>query len=183
MSILNVLLLSAGLAVDASCVASANGIAYQLSLYSILKVALFFAVFQAVMPMVGYGIVQGIGFDISRFTPYIALVILGALGVKMILDGVANKEAATDAKVLSIKLILLQSISTSIDALSVGTFLVGLSFVAMIKVVAVIGVTTFLMCILAGVLGTKIGTKLNNKAEIVGGLVLIFLGIKIFLES
>ncbi|ONI45177.1 hypothetical protein AN641_04535 [Candidatus Epulonipiscioides gigas] len=180
MRFLDAFLLSVGLAVDASCVSSADGMAYRPNFYVIIKYSLFFAVFQSIMPMIGYGLIKVTGYNLNHITPYIAFIILGVLGIKMIKDGLSSKVETTEHnKTLTTKLIVIQAISTSIDALSVGTFLTGLSLTIMFNTVFVIAIITFIMCIVAGILGVKVGTKFNNKAEILGGAVLIFLGAKI----
>ncbi|OON97091.1 MAG: hypothetical protein ATN31_08675 [Candidatus Epulonipiscioides saccharophilum] len=185
MTFIDSILLAVGLSMDAACVSSTNGLAYRPSLYTLLKFSLFFGIFQAIMPLLGYAIIRCLAIDISSFTPYIALIILTILGAKMIKDSFSKDEnnLANAADQLTTKLIIIQAIATSIDALSVGTFLTGIAIIEMLEISIIIGLTTFIICILSGILGTKIGKPFNKQAEILGGIVLIFLGLKIFIGS
>lgn len=181
MGILEILLIGIGLSMDASAVSATNGMCYKkLTLKDILMMAFAFGVFQGVMPLIGYFAGTFFTAQISTVDHWIALVLLCFIGAKMLWDGFHHDSECT-VKPFGIKLLLLQAIATSIDALAVGV-----SFAAVNTniyfAVSVIAITTFIMSIGAVWVGRKIGDKLNSKAEILGGAILIIIGVKIFLE-
>ena len=144
-------------------------------------IALFFGGFQMLMPFIGWAI--GIQFSgyIDSFDHWIALGLLLFLGVKMIIDSFKKDEHEGEEK-LGITTLIVMAIATSIDAFAVG---VTFSFEQMniLASVALIGAITFALCLVGTFCGFKIGSKLSNKAEIIGGVILILIGVKIVLNA
>lgn len=184
---INSILLGFSLAMDAFSVSIANGIA-DPSMQRRMKVRMagVFGLFQWAMPMAGWILVHYLAEKFQMFQkviPYIALLLLGYIGGKMVYEGVAKKESGDEARGLGMGTLLLQGIATSIDALSVGFTISDYQAVKAFVCALIIGVLTFFIC-LAGVrLGRRFGMKLANKATVVGGLILIGIGLEIFIRS
>ncbi len=191
MSFIPVFLLGIGLAIDASCVCTCNGLVYRPNWPTTLRIALPFALFQGIMPLIGYFGIGLLPSAIFAYQPFIALILLCAVGIKMIVDAIQHirhKERCPEnteetPRTLTIKIMFVQALSTSIDALSVGASYASEAFSFMLFAVCLIASITFFMCILAVRVGIQIGTRLNNKAEVFGGFVLILLGIYLFMEG
>ncbi len=190
MTMFEVALLGVGLAVDASCVCTTNGLVYRPNMLKSFEIALPFALFQGVMPLIGY---FGIGLlpdVLFRFNHIIAFILLLFVGAKMFLDGIRTTqfdelchEDTKKTKTLTFKIMLVQGISTSIDALSVGVTLGNESFDFVLVSVIIVALITFFMCFGAVRLGERIGTRLNNKAEIIGGIVLAAIGVRLLITG
>ncbi|OON91614.1 MAG: hypothetical protein ATN34_04080 [Epulopiscium sp. Nele67-Bin002] len=182
MTLLEICAIGIGLAVDASCVCTTNGFIYKPNIKTTIAIVLPFCILQGIMPLIGYFGVKPI--SIFSYNHIIALVLLCGIGFKMLVDGFTHRD---DDKInhstLTFNILIVQAISTSIDALSVGVTLSGQSYLFMFTAVTIIAIITFVMCFIAVQIGIKIGTKLNSKAEIFGGIVLILLGIKLFLDG
>ena len=182
--ILNSILFGVGLAMDAFSVSIANGLHEpDMSLSRGMVIAGTFAIFQTVMPLLGWFCVHSIAEAFQSFQPFIpwiALALLVYIGVKMILEGLHGKEEQSSLKGGAL---FVQGIATSIDALSVGFTIAEYTFVFALAESLIIGAVTFGIC-LAGVrLGGKIGAKLSGKAPIFGGIILILIGLEIFLTG
>ncbi len=184
MTIFGVVLLGIGLAIDACCVCTVSGFIYKPNIRTSLQIALPFAIFQGIMPLIGY---FGIGLlpdELFQYNHIIAFVLLAFVGLKMLIDGIRFQQcAATQEKRsttgITFSVMFMQGVSTSIDALSVGVTLGNESLSFMLRSVCIIALITFIMCFAAVRLGEKIGTKFNCKAEIFGGIILILLGISL----
>lgn len=183
---LNSVLLGAGLAMDAFSVALANGLHEpKMKRGKMMGVAGTFAFFQALMPMIGWVCVHTIvqrfqAFE--KFVPWIALGLLLFIGGKMLLDGLKDGGELEPPKV-GFSGLLVQGVATSIDALSVG-FTIAEYYLPMALVCAgIIAVVTFGLCIVGILLGKKCGTKFSEKANVIGGIILILIGIEIFLTG
>lgn len=183
--------LGVGLAMDACAVSMSNGMNEpQMKTGKALLVAGTFGIFQGVMPMIGWLCVSLIVEQFARFQPwipYIALVLLVIIGVKMIFDGAKNKsDSAAAAKKLTVASLLVQALATSIDALSTGFSLVNIAgtvwWMALISA-GIIAAMTFGISIGGVYLGKRFGMRLGNKAQIVGGCILIAIGIEIFING
>ncbi|MFI3176063.1 MAG: manganese efflux pump [Eubacteriales bacterium] len=191
MTYLDICLIGVGLAVDASCVCTSNGLLYKPSKRESLKLALVFAIFQGVMPCIGYAAVGFLPSCLFAYNHFLALILLSILGVKMIYESFHDKNnevLLSDDKLISAKqlgglALLIQGISTSIDALSIGLTMSSYSLEFVLIAISLIAGITFCMCFVAVRIGIRIGVILNTKAELIGGLVLILLGIKIFLAG
>lgn len=150
-----------------------------------LGVAGVFAGFQILMPLIGWLCVSTVAqyFKVfEKFIPWIALILLGYIGGKMLYEGVKNKSDETEKNAVGVKALLIQGIATSIDALSVGFTIADYRFSEAIVACLLIGAVTFLICFTGLVIGKKVGTKLSGKADILGGVILIFIGIEIFVS-
>lgn len=178
--ILEILLIGIGLSMDAVAVSATNGMCYKLNWKRTLTVGLFFGAFQGIMPLIGYFAGSLFAQQISSFDHWIALLLLAFIGGKMIWDGL-HHDSACPAKPFTMTLLLAQAIATSIDALAVGVSFAAMS-VNIYVAISLIAATTFLLSIVAVRLGIRIGDKLNSKAEIFGGTILVLIGLKIFIE-
>ena len=186
--IINSVLLGVGLAMDAFSVSLANGLNdSQMSKTKMSIIAGVFAVFQAVMPMIGWTCVHTIVQYFSsfeKFIPWIALVLLVYIGGKMLLEGIkGGDEENADAPNLSFGALMIQGIATSIDALSVGFTIADYDILMALICVLIIAGVTFAICIFGLIIGKKVGTKLAGKANILGGIILIGIGIEIFVTG
>ncbi len=187
--ITNSILLGAALAVDAFSVSIANAICEPgMSKSKKFYVALTYALFQIAMPLIGWICVHTISqyFTLfQKFIPYIALVLLCYIGIKMVVE--AKKKGEDGEEVTSITLtfrtLIIQGIATSIDALSVGFAIATYTPLAAVTASIIIGVVTFFICTCGLWLGKKAGEKLKSKATLFGGIVLILIGIEIFIKD
>ncbi len=202
--ILNSLMLGVGLAMDACAVSMTNGFNEpKMKRSKAVLIALTFAFFQALMPIIGWLCVSLIADRFAAFAewiPYIALVLLVIIGGKMLLEGIKHynnsklqkvtekSEAKQEmtARPLTFGLLLAQAVATSIDALSTGFTLSDIAgtiwWQALISV-SIIAVVTFCIAILGVFIGKKFGDYLGSKAEILGGVILICIGIEIFVAG
>lgn len=185
--ILQSILLGVGLAMDAFSVSLANGLNEPcMKTRKMCGIAAVFAVFQALMPMIGWICVHTIVQYFRSFEvliPWIALILLGYIGGKMLLDGIQNKDEEFVCHNLSLSLLLVQGVATSIDALSVGFTIVDYDLISALISVLLIAIVTFIICFTGLAIGKKAGTKLAGKAGILGGSILIFIGLEIFITS
>lgn len=187
---MNSILLGVGLAMDACAVSMANGLNDpNMKVRKVVLVALIFAFFQALMPMIGWICVHTVAQQFDKFTvaiPYIALALLGFIGGKMIYEGVTHKENSSEQqshKNLTAVVLLTQAVATSIDALSVGFTVSSYDVWQALTSVAIIALVTFAICVGGVYVGKKFGTKLGNKAEIFGGIILIGIGLEILITG
>ena len=181
---LNSALLGVGLAMDAFSVSLANGLHDpHMSRRRGAIIAGTFGIFQAAMPMTGWLCVHTIVELFSafeRFVPWIALILLGYIGGKMLMDGIKGEEAEEAAE-LSAGTLFMQGVATSIDALTVGITFAFLQ-VDILLAVSLIGLTTFLLSAVGVKAGAVVGSRGKSWAELAGGLVLVLMGCKILLE-
>lgn len=183
--------LGIGLAMDAFAVSMSNGLKEnKMKLKKILLIAITFGIFQGVMPLIGYLVGYSLIDYIDKFVPWIALALLGFLGIKMIIDGIKEiKEGNKDDEVcpcencLSIKVLLVQAIATSIDALSAGLSFSNYKLIDAVIVVSIVAIITTIICIVGVYIGKKFGTKLSKYASFIGGAILIIIGLEIFLTG
>ena len=186
MDLLSLFLIAVGLSMDAFAVSVCKGLAtpkYKLK-YSMICGA-WFGGFQALMPAVGY--LLGVNFKkyITAIDHWIAFILLGFIGGKMIIEAVRewNEEEiveVTDAPI-DHKNMLVLAVATSIDALAVGITFAFLN-TPIIEAISIIGITTFVLSIIGVIVGNFFGSKYKSKAEFIGGLILVLLGVKILLE-
>ena len=175
------LVLAIGVSMDAFAVSICKGLAMkQIKFKHMLIVGLWFGGFQALMPLIGYFL--GIQFEtyITAYDHWIAFILLALIGGNMIKETLSNEEETADAS-LAVKIMLVLAIATSIDALALGVTFTFLQ-VNIWEAVSFIGVVTFLFSVAGLKIGNVFGTKYKSKAEFVGGVILILLGIKILLE-
>ncbi len=181
MSIIEIILIGIGLSMDAVCVSMSDGMYYKVKLKHALCIGLAFGVFQGVMPLIGYYAGSLFSKQISAYDHWIALILLSIIGGKMIFDAIKGFENGMCIIKLTFKILLIQSIATSIDALAVGVSFAAMN-VNIYLSAGVIALTTFILSVIAVYVGKKIGTKLNQKAGIFGGTILVLIGMKIFIE-
>lgn len=190
MGIAEILLLGLALSMDAFAVTISNSFVYQHeSRARMMLMPVFFGVFQGLMPLLGYFLGTLAADLIERFAGIVTLVILGFIGGNMIFEGVKAIRGAgagegeepsqngSAAKRLTIVTVFLQAIATSIDAFAVGVSLLAAG--ASIAVASpVIALTTFACCVIALLVGKRFGNLLGDRAQVVGGVVLVCIGIK-----
>ena len=181
------ILLGIGLAMDAFSVSLANGLNEPcMKTRKMGGIAMVFAVFQGLMPMIGWICVHTIVQYFKSFEvliPWIALVLLGYIGGKMLLEGIRNKDEEFVCHNLTLAALMLQGVATSIDALSVGFTIADYDLLSALVSVLLIAAVTFVICFAGLAIGKKAGTKLAGKAGILGGAILIFIGLEIFITS
>jgi len=181
MTLFSIFLIASALSLDAAAVAAANGAHHhRMSLAKAIKIAFFFGVFHLLMPLVGWAVGIGFGKIIAKFDHWIAFVLLGVLGIKMVLESQKSVDEKT-IDIHNIKILLLLSVAISIDALVVGAMFALLP-VNIWYFAITIGLVAFIFSLAAIYIGKKFGEKWGKKSEIVGGLVLIAIGVKILVE-
>lgn len=183
----NSALLGVGLAMDAFSVSLANGLNEPgMKKRKMCIIAAVFAVFQAAMPMIGWICVHTVVQYFNAFEkciPWIALILLGYIGGKMLIEGIRNKDADHSKNSVGFKALLVQGVATSIDALSVGFTIADYNWLSALVCAVIIAAVTFVICMAGLFIGRKFGTKLAGKASILGGIILIGIGIEIFVSS
>lgn len=180
-------MLGAGLAMDAFSVSLANGLNEpKMKKGRMCGVAGIFAMFQFAMPMIGWVCVSTVARlfgAFEKFIPWIALILLGYIGGKMLYEGIVNKDSDEEKGATTLKALLVQGVATSIDALSVGFTISDYNAFEALLSCFIIGFVTFFICYAGLFIGKKAGTKLAGKAGILGGAILIFIGLEIFITS
>lgn len=184
---LNSVLLGVGLAMDAFSVSLANGLNEpKMKVPRMCMIAGIFAGFQAAMPMIGWGCVHTVITYFKffeKFIPFIALGLLAFIGGKMLIEGIKNKDEDEEKPKSSFKYLMVMGVATSIDALSVGFTIAEYKIIQALVCAAIIAIVTFFICVAGIVIGKKVGTKMSNKAQILGGVILIGIGIEIFVSG
>lgn len=181
MGLIELFLIAVGLSMDAFAVSVCKGLAMpKCTFKKAAIVGLWFGGFQALMPAIGY--ILGAQFQevIASIDHWIAFVLLALIGGNMIHEALDNDEEEADAS-LDVKTMFLLAVATSIDALAIGITFAFLK-VNIIPAVCFIGIVTFIISFAGVKIGNVFGARYKNKAEIVGGVILILLGLKILLE-
>ena len=185
--VFNSVLLGVGLAMDAFSVAMANGIREsKMSGAKMCGIAGIFSIFQGLMPMIGWICIHTIVQYFQAFQvliPWIALGLLGYIGGKMLYEGIKSQGCPVVPAVLGFGALLVQGIATSIDALSVGFTIATYLFPMALVSALIIAAVTFVICMVGLYIGKKAGSCLSGKAGIVGGAILIYIGLEIFITS
>ena len=186
MSYFEIFMIGVGLSMDAFAVAICKGLAMpKLDKVQTLVIALFFGGFQALMPFIGWMLGKQFEAYITSFDHWVAFVLLAIIGGKMILDvikgGDDEEETAVTESKLDIKELFMLAVATSIDALAVGISFAFLQ-VKIVSAITLIGCTTFCISAIGVFVGHKFGAKYEDKASLVGGVILILIGLKILLE-
>ena len=183
----NSILLGVGLAMDTFSVSLANGLNEpHMRAKKMCIIAGTFGFFQAFMPMAGWFCVHTIVEyfkTFEKFIPWIALFLLLYIGGKMVWEGLYGEEEAEEVVRLEATGLLMQGIATSIDALSVGFTIADYGFVMALVCSLIIAIVTFFICMTGLSLGKRFGTRLSNKADILGGVILIAIGLEIFISN
>lgn len=180
---IEVLLLSVALAMDAFAIAVVNGIKYSnYGKKEMLLSSFFFGLFQAFMPLIGLLLITPFISYIDRFDHWIVFGILFVLGFGMIREGLKKEDINPTNERYSIKLLIWQSIATSIDALSIGVSLPSFDLNPYISCF-LIGFVTTIICVIGHYLGKRLALLLKDKAVILGGIVLIAIGVETLIEG
>ena len=177
---IEVIVLSLALSMDAFAVSIGLGIKNKNNLKLLaIKAGLFFGIFQAIMPLIGYLCGVGLKEYISGYDSLIAFVLLVLIGSKMIYEAF-GENVEDEIAIISNKVLLTLAIATSIDAMAAG-FTLHLFNLSPIISLIIIGLTTFIMSIIGVYIGNQGGEKYESKAEILGGAILILIGVKVLL--
>ncbi|MBW1824278.1 MAG: manganese efflux pump [Deltaproteobacteria bacterium] len=183
MDIVSIVIIAVGLAMDAFAVSITSGITIKrLHINHALKIALFFGLFQAFMPIIGWLAGLSLRDYISAIDHWIAFGLLSFIGCKMIYESITVQSNKKEINPLNVYVLLVLSVATSIDALAVGISFAFLK-VSIVTPVIIIGTVTFLLSYLGVYIGDRIGHFFENKIEIAGGFLLIGMGIKILVEG
>lgn len=186
MTLLEIFLIGIGLSMDAFAVAICKGLAMpnKVDKKGALLIALYFGVFQAVMPTLGWLLGSQFARYVTRLAPWIAFILLAWIGGNMIRESLSKEEKEEEETgSVSHKELLVLAVATSIDALAVGVTFSMLELAVSIAVaVILIGCTTFVISLAGVYVGNVFGAKYKSKAEFVGGAILILIGVKILLE-
>lgn len=194
--IFNSILLGIGLAMDAFSVSIVNGMnESRMSKRKTLLIPGTYAFFQFAMPMIGWFCVHKISeyfTAFQKFIPWIALILLLYIGGSMLLDGLRNRVSQEEAEAeasgksgekLTAATLFLQGIATSIDALSVGFTIADYGPASAFFSSLLIALTTFIICMVGLLFGKKFGEKVADHATVLGGCILIFIGLEIFVRG
>ena len=183
----NSLLLGIGLAMDAFSVSLANGLNEPcMKSGKMCGVAGLFALFQGLMPLIGWICIHTIVQYFTAFEtliPWIALALLTFIGGKMLIEGIQNPASCEEKPPVGLAALVVQGIATSIDALSVGFTIAEYPLAMALVSALLIGAVTFIICLGGIYIGRKAGTRLAGKAGILGGVILIAIGLEIFITS
>jgi putative Mn2+ efflux pump MntP len=182
MGVIEILLLGIGLSMDAFAVSICKGLSMKkINWKKAFILGIYFGIFQALMPVIGYFLGYAFESFVTSIDHWIALILLLLIGGKMIKEAFSKDESDNCNENVDFKIMVILAIATSIDALAVGITFAFLN-VNLILAVTLIGIITFIISLIGVAIGNKFGRKHENKAEILGGAVLIFIGLKILLE-
>lgn len=183
----NSILLGIGLAMDAFSVSLVNGLNEpKMSRIRLCEIAGVFAFFQAFMPMTGWFLVKSIADKFTafqKFIPWIALLLLLYIGINMLREGIKNDGEEKSVAAVSVAELIIQGIATSIDALSVGFTISSYNLLMAFVCSLIIASVTFLICAAGIVIGSHCGTRYSGKSSMIGGVILIFIGLEIFIKG
>lgn len=182
MELLTILLIAISLSFDTFAVSVSSGlILKQIDFYKASRIAIVLAVFQALMPVIGWLLGIGVKEYAEQFDHWIAFTILGLLGLKMIYESFKTNPEERQFNPLDIKVMLGMAIATSIDALIVGFSFALLNFKIVLSV-GIIGSVTYIVAMLGMLFGKNMGARMGQRMEFMGGLMLILIGVKILVE-
>lgn len=183
MGIAELILIGIGLSMDAFAVSVTNGLCCkEIRAGKTVMTGLCFGGFQGLMPLIGYFLGRGFAKYITSLDHIIALILLGFIGGQMIIESFKKDEDEKNEVRLTPKMLLMQGVATSIDALAVGVSFAALPDVNIAFAASAICCITFVFSVVGVGIGKKFGTVLNSKAQLVGGLILVGIGVKIFVE-
>ncbi len=186
MAFTTLLLIGVGLSMDAFAVSVCKGLQMKkINYYYAFIIALFFGGFQALMPLIGWAAGKQFEKYITAFDHWIAFLLLLFIGGKMFIESLKKdkdeNEEMNCSYTLNIKELFVLAVATSIDALAVGITFAFLS-TKIIPSITVIGITTFILSMAGVAIGNRFGLRYKDKAETLGGVILILIGVKILLE-
>ena len=182
MSIIEIALIGVGLAMDAFAVSICKGLAMRRMNYKkAIIIAAFFGVFQALMPALGYVLGTTFANKIAAIDHWIAFILLALIGANMIKEALSSDDDECQDDSLRLGDLIMLSIATSIDALAVGITFAFFN-VSLLLSVSMIGIITFIICVIGVKVGNVFGEKYKSKAELAGGFILIVMGAKILID-
>lgn len=186
MNFFSQIILAYSLSADAFAMAVTNGIcSHKVTKKQTFTTGLIFGALQGLMPLVGFLLCKNFSCIISKYDHYVALFLLLSIGINMIVDTVKEQKqglsSSGDSYAFSMKSLLLQGIATSIDALAAGVSFMALK-VPIIQSSILISVVTFINCSIGVFIGNKFGSLFGHRAKLIGGILIILIGIKIFFE-
>jgi putative Mn2+ efflux pump MntP len=182
MDFLSLLLLSIGLSFDTFAVSISCGLKEKdMNFVGASRIAIIFGIFQALMPVLGWLIGSSVKNYIASFDHWLAFGLLGLIGIKMIVDNLRSRDEERSINFISFKVIVSLAFATTIDA-----FIVGITFaflnINLPLAIVTIGIVTYIFAMVGMIFGQKMGKHFGQRIEIVGGLILIGIGLKILLE-
>ena len=181
MELFEIIAIGIGLAMDAFAVSICKGLSMKkIDWKKAIIIALYFGIFQALMPILGYFLGSTFSSFVQSVDHWIAFILLAIIGGNMIKDSTDDEVEKRNDKV-DVKTMLLLAIATSIDALAVGVTFAFFE-VNLLLSISIIGIITFVLSFFGVIIGNKFGDKFQNRAELAGGIVLIIIGLKILLE-
>ena len=186
MNLVTVSFVAVGLSADAFAVSVANGMAMKkfYKLYCSLLFGFYFGLFQFIMPIIGFYMGKAFSGVMESFSNWIAFGLLALIGVKMIVEALKNRKGSECPvkleNILSVRNMCVLSVATSIDACAAGVSF-ALMRTPLLMPAVIIGVVTFCFSAAGVYIGCKVGSLLNRGAGILGGMILIFIGLKILL--
>ncbi|MGN0306056.1 MAG: manganese efflux pump MntP family protein [Lachnospiraceae bacterium] len=187
-TIIELALIGVGLAMDAFAVAICKGLCMKkVEKKQVLTIGLFFGGFQALMPLIGWGLGKQFEQYIVSIDHWIAFILLGFIGGKMIKEALGKEKeeeeelCPVEGTRLDLKELLILAVATSIDALAVGITFAFLNY-PIIEAISIIGVLTFIIAVAGVYIGNIFGSKYKKKAEFTGGIILVVIGLKILIE-
>ena len=181
MGIFEIIVIGISLAMDAFAVSICKGLSMKkMNWKNALIIAIYFSVFQALMPVGGYFLGTAFNSFVQNIDHWLAFILLSIIGISMIKESRSDEVEKRNDKV-DFKTMLLLSVATSIDALTVGVTFAFFK-IDLILAVSIIGIITFILSIIGVKIGNRFGDKFQNKAELAGGIMLILIGLKILLE-
>lgn len=187
MGFITLILLAFGLSADAFAVAVSDGIcSHKVTRKDAFYTALTFGFFQGLMPVLGFTLGNTFSEVVDRYQHWIALLLLGAIGINMISEAYKEykhpEEACAVNNIFRAKNLILQGIATSIDAMAAGVSLAVMDFNIFYAAI-LIGIITFICCFLGVEIGKRFGSMLGLSARFIGGSIIILIGLKIFIEN
>ena len=186
MTLLEIFLVAIGLSMDAFAVAICKGLAMpQINKKQTLLIGAYFGVFQALMPLAGWLLGSQFAGYVTKLAPWIAFVLLAWIGGSMIRESLSQGEedGKPEPAELRHRELLMLAVATSIDALSVGFTISEYGWMMALTAAIIIAVVTFFLCMAGLCIGKKFGTQLSGKANILGGVILIGIGLEIFITG
>lgn len=186
MDILSILLIAIGLAMDCFAVSIAQGLDTDIrdvkQQPKVLLMAFIFGLFQGGMPLIGYYAGTLFADFFSRYAPWIALVLLAFIGGKMIMESLTKKEEATHQSNWTLPFLLTMAVATSIDALATGVIFIPCPKMLWLGI-SLIACVSFLFSLLGCFIGSVFGTRFKLNVGLIGGIILICIGLKIWIEG
>ncbi len=183
MGLAEILFMSVGLGMDAFAVAICKGLSMiKMKWKNALVIGLYFGIFQALMPWIGFMLGKNFSSEISKIDNYIAFFLIASIGVNMLIEALKNKDEEEINDDIHPRTMIVLAIATSLDALAVGVTLAFLK-VNIVKPIISIGLITFFLSLIGVKIGNIFGEKYKKHSQIAGGVILILIAIKILIQK